>query len=38
MGNKIRHYGLPIQRFHTSRLAQRHVIIANQIEYVPIAT
>ena len=28
---------LPIQRFHMLRLAQRHVTIANQIVYTPIA-
>ena len=38
MGNEVRHYALPIQRFHTSRLAQSYVTVANQIVYAPIAT
>ena len=38
MGNKLSHHALPIQRFHTSRLAQSHVTVANQIVYAAIAT
>ena len=38
MGNKLRQDGLPIQRFHTLRLTQSHVTIANQILYTAIAT
>ena len=37
VGNKLRHYALPIQRFHTTRLAQSYVIVANQIVYLTIA-
>ena len=32
------HHALPIQRFHTSRLAQSYVAVANQIVYATIAT
>ena len=38
VGNKLRHIGLPIQRFHMLRLAQSHVTVANQIVYTTIAT
>ena len=38
VGNKLRQDGLPIQRFHTLRLAQSHVTVANQILYTAIAT
>ena len=38
VGNKFRQDGLPIQWFHTLRLAQSHVTVANQILYTAIAT
>ena len=38
MGNELHHVGLPIQWFHTSRLAQSHVILADQIVYTAIMT
>ena len=35
---KLRQDSLPIQQFHMSRLTLSHVIVANQIVYVAIAT
>ena len=38
MDTKLCYYRLPIQQFHTSRLAQSHVTVANQIVYSGIAS
>ena len=38
MGNELSHHALPNQQFHTSRLAQSYVTVANQIVYAAIAT
>ena len=38
VGNDLSHHTPPIQQFHTSRLAQSYVTVANQIVYAQIAT
>ena len=38
VGNELSCHALPIQQFHTSKLAQSYVTIAKQIVYTAIAT